>query len=112
MFTTPLWGAVGFAIGACVPMVLGNFVVIAILKRLLPDARLWPRTRALILGGLVVGVVGRFALCPWATGPLTFTLSVVASAAVFLTIVGIFDRSAIEEIVVLIGARKPLAGTA
>jgi PST family polysaccharide transporter len=112
MLTTPIWGAVGFAIGACIPMVLGNFVVLMILKRLIPDARLWPRTRALLLGGLVVGIVGRFALCPWATSPLSFTLSVVASAAVFLMVVGIFDRSAIEEIAVLIGARKPIVETA
>ena len=108
---TPIWGAVGFAIGYCLPMVVGNIVVIVILKQLVPDARLWPRTRAFIIGALTVWAVGRFALSPWVTGPLSFSLSVVASAVLFLGVVGVLDRSAIVEILVLAGRRKPAAET-
>jgi PST family polysaccharide transporter len=106
--TTPIWGAVGFAIGACIPMVLGNFVVIVILKGLIPERRLWPRIRALLLGAVVTGLVDRFALAPVANGVVSFTLAVLASAALFLTVVGIFDRSAIHEIVELAGLQKIL----
>ena len=105
---TPHWGSLGFAIGYCIPVVVGNCVVLVILKRLVPDARLWPRVRALIVGGCAVAVVGRFALAPFATAPISFAASVLASALIFLVVVGLLDRSAIDELFSLI-RRKPVA---
>jgi O-antigen/teichoic acid export membrane protein len=95
---TPRWGALGFAIGFCIPVVLGNALVLVILKRIVPDARLWPRTRALILGCLAVAALGRFVLAPLCNGPLSFGLGVLGSTASFLGVVALLDRHAIVEI--------------
>jgi PST family polysaccharide transporter len=107
--TTPLWGMVGFAIGYCIPMVTGNIVVMIILKRIVPNAKFWPRTRALILGGLAIALLGRFVLATWAVKPWSFTLSVLACVAVFFLVVGLLDRSAIDEIRTLIKRKQPAA---
>jgi O-antigen/teichoic acid export membrane protein len=104
---TPRWGALGFAIGFCIPVVLGNAVVIVILKRLVPSARLWPRTRALILGCLAVAALGKLLLGPVCNRPLSFGLGVLASAALFLAVVGSLDRSALTEIHSLIRKKAP-----
>jgi PST family polysaccharide transporter len=103
---TPRWGSLGFAIGYCVPMVLGNLIVVVILKRLVPDARLWPRVRALIVGGCAVALVGHFVLARFATRPISFSLSVLASAVIFLAVVGLLDRSAIGELLSLIRPKR------
>jgi teichuronic acid exporter len=103
--TTPRWGMVGFAIGYCIPMVLGNMVVMVILKQLVPNAKLWPRTRAFLLGGLAVALFGRYLLAPWATHPMAFVISVVGCAGVFFGVVGLLDRSAINEIRLLVQRR-------
>jgi O-antigen/teichoic acid export membrane protein len=95
---TPRWGTLGFAIGYCIPVVLGNCVVAVILQRLVPEARLWPRVRALILGGCGVAALGHFALRPYATGPISFAVAVSLSAAFFLGVVGLFDRSALADL--------------
>ena len=46
-------GSLGFVAGYCLPMVLGNVGIIIVLKSLIPQAKLWPRVRAAIAGGLV-----------------------------------------------------------
>ncbi|HVY29337.1 MAG TPA: oligosaccharide flippase family protein [Polyangiaceae bacterium] len=104
---TPRYGALGFAIGMSIPTVLGNVVVLYILKQLVPDAHLWPRTRALIAGAITVALLGRFALAHVCSGPLSFAGGVAASVAVFLGIVGLLDRSAIHELVGLIRKNVP-----
>ncbi len=106
---TPRWGALGFTIGFCIPVVFGNAVVLVILKRLVPDAHLWPRTRALILGCLAVMAFGRVLLAPACTGPFSFGLGVLASAALFLAVVGALDRSAIVEIRALVRKNNAVA---
>ena len=106
---TPRWGALGFAVGYCIPVVVGNAVVLLILKRLVPEARLWPRVRALILGGVSTTAFGRFALSGIATAPFSFALSVLASAVLFFLVVGLFDRSAIAELLSLVRRRPKTA---
>jgi O-antigen/teichoic acid export membrane protein len=103
---TPHWGALGFAIGYCVPMVLGNAVVLVVVRRLVPGLRLWPRMRALILGAISIAVVGRFGMAPYVLGVFTFSAAVLACAAIFLAVVGAFDRTVIHDILVLIRIRK------
>jgi O-antigen/teichoic acid export membrane protein len=104
---TPRYGALGFAIGYCVPMVVGNGVVILILKKLVPDAHLWPRTRALLVGCVAEMLLCRFVLLDWCTGPFSLTGAVLVSLAVFLGVVGLLDRSAIHEIMSLIKSNVP-----
>jgi PST family polysaccharide transporter len=97
-FTTPRWGALGFAVGFSIPVVLGNAFVVLVMKWLVPETRFWPRTGALIVGGVVVALLGRFLLSPVAQGPISFGFAALMSAASFLGVVGLLDRTAIEEI--------------
>jgi O-antigen/teichoic acid export membrane protein len=95
---TSRWGSLGFAIGYCVPMVLGNLGIIFVLKRLVPDVHLWPRTRASILAGGAVALTGRFVLLDWCGGAFGLVASVVIAVVIFLGFVALFDRTAIGEI--------------
>jgi len=104
---TQKWGSLGFAVGYCVPMALGNIGIIVVLKRLIPSTNLWPRTRASLLGGAAVVLVGHNVLAPRAGTPLFFTFSVFALAGVFLGVVLLFDRTAIDEIRSLLPRNKP-----
>jgi len=104
---TPRWGALGFAVGYCIPMVIGNGVVVLILKKLVPEAHLWPRTRALLVGCAAVMLLGRYVLLGVCNGPLSLTACVVASLATFLGVVGLLDRSALHEIRALIKSQLP-----
>jgi O-antigen/teichoic acid export membrane protein len=102
--TTPRWGALGFAVGYCIPMVLGNVVVVYVLKQLVPSVKLWPRIGALLAGAAAVAIAGRLAV-PWIGGVLSLVVAVVASAALFVGIVRVLSRSAIDEVLELIGRR-------
>jgi O-antigen/teichoic acid export membrane protein len=104
---TPRWGAFGFAIGYCVPMVIGNAIVIVVVRRLVPGLSLWPRVRALIVGSLSIALVGRFGLAPYVSGVLTFSAAVVTTALIFLAVVAALDRTVIREILALTRIRKP-----
>jgi O-antigen/teichoic acid export membrane protein len=99
---TPRYGMLGFAIGYCTPMVLGNFVVLLILKQLVPEAHLWPRTRALLLGCIAEMLLGRLVLLPLCTGVLSLTGGILSCLATFLGVVALLDRSAVKEVTALI----------
>ena len=95
-----LWRtALSFSLAYSVHVVVGNLVVIMIVKRLVPDARFFPRLRAGVLAAAVTGVVNRWLLQPWsATGPAPLVGSIVVSAAMFLAVLALFDRSAVREL--------------
>jgi len=104
---TPRYGALGFALGMCVPTVLGNVFVLYVMKLLVPEAHLWPRTRALIVGAVAIALLGRFVLAGFCRSPLPFAGGVLVCALCFLGLVGLFDRSALREIASLIRKSRP-----
>jgi len=114
VFATPRWGPMGFVVGSCIPMVLGNALLFFVIRRTFPEARLWPRIRAAIAGGALVGVVGRYALGGWATGPVLFPLGVLAAAMLFAGAVFALDRELLADALTIIprkrgGAASPTA---
>ena len=66
IYATPRWGAMGFVIASCIPMVLGNALLLYVFWRMFPATRLWPKVRAAVAGSAVVALVGKFALSDWA----------------------------------------------
>jgi O-antigen/teichoic acid export membrane protein len=106
MFTTPRWGALGFAIGSCIPMVLGNALLFYVARRIFPEARLWPRVRSAIVGGAVVAVVGKYALSGWAYGALRFTIAVLLLGALFSVVVVAIDRSLLADALQILQKKK------
>jgi hypothetical protein len=57
---TPLWGMIGFSIGYCVHVVVGNLVLIVVADRLIPHARLLGRLVVPAVAGLITFIVGRW----------------------------------------------------
>lgn len=104
--TTPRWGAVGFAIGYCVPMILGNCLMLVVLKKMIPDARFWRRTRAAVVGGAVVATLGLRWLSAWATGPFQLVVAVLLEATAFVACVILLDRSLVNDALSILPSRR------
>jgi O-antigen/teichoic acid export membrane protein len=100
------WGAVGFALGYCIPSVLGNIGIVVTLKHLVPGTRFWVHTRPAILAGGVIALVGLALPSTWTLHPLGLLASIIALAGLFLGVMGLLDRAAITEIRKLIRADK------
>lgn len=103
---TPRWGALGFAIGYCIPMVLGNIMVVFVMKWLVPGMSLWPRTWSLVVGGVAVGLAGRFVVQPLVQGVPTLVAGILSLAALFVGVIALLNRSAIDDVLVLLGRKK------
>jgi O-antigen/teichoic acid export membrane protein len=106
LYATPRWGAMGFVIGSCIPMVVGNSLLLYVVARVFPEARLWRCFRAAIVGGLAVGGLGKWLISPWAWGPLRFTAGVLLLALLFCLVVIALDRSVLRDVLSLLPKRK------
>ncbi|MBI4706164.1 MAG: oligosaccharide flippase family protein [Deltaproteobacteria bacterium] len=98
LFATPRWGMVGFVAGYCLHVVVGNIAVIFVVRRLVPQARLWPSVRAAIAGALAAGLLGRLVLAPHVAGLGLLGLGVAAMAVVFAAVVLLLDPALAREL--------------
>jgi O-antigen/teichoic acid export membrane protein len=106
--TTPRYGTLGFCIGYCIPVVLGNCLVVVVLKRIIPQIRLWPRIRAALVGCVLTATIGVRLLSPWALGPFTLVASIFIDAAAFLVCIWVLDRrSLIDALAILSRKASP-----
>ena len=87
-----------FALGYSVHVVLGNLVVVVVLKRLLPEVRLTRRLWAGVVAAVAAALFGRWALLPWLTSGLLLTAAVLCMALVFVAIAVLLDRSLLVAI--------------
>jgi PST family polysaccharide transporter len=106
LFTTPRWGAMGFVVGSCMPMIFGNALLCYVTLRTFPEVRLWRRVRVSIVGGLVVAFVGRYTFGGWAYGPVRFIAAVLALAALFCMVVLALDRALLADALQIIPKRR------
>jgi O-antigen/teichoic acid export membrane protein len=95
-----LWGQTGFAAGYSVHIVVGNIACLVVMRKLVPEARLWHRLWAPTVAGAVVALAGRAWIHP--AGPLGLTGAVALLAALFVGIVALLDRSAIKDAIAVI----------
>jgi O-antigen/teichoic acid export membrane protein len=93
------WGEVGFAAGYSIHIVAGNLAAIYVIRRLVPEARLWHRIWAPAVAAAAVAIAGRF-LSP--ARPLDLTGDVVLLIALFAAIVTVLDRRAIRDAIAVI----------
>jgi hypothetical protein len=105
-FTTPRWGALGFVVGTCIAMVAGNALLLVVVLKTFPMARIWPRVRAPLVGAIAVGVLGKWVLSGWALGALSFTASIVVEAGLFSGLVLLLDRSLMRDVLTVIRTAK------
>ena len=98
-----------FALGYCIHILFGNLAVVFVVKRLIPEAKLWPRIRAGMLCALVTGLVARGLLLPWAQGVVSLTAAVLAAITVFAVAIAVFDRSALLELWAMMRKRRKSA---
>jgi PST family polysaccharide transporter len=95
--TTPTWGLLGFVGGYTVHVVVGNLAVILVLIKLIPNARIWPRVRASVVGGFAVWAAGYFLVRPWAINWPGIIGGIALMIALFAAVVALLDRSAIKD---------------
>jgi O-antigen/teichoic acid export membrane protein len=100
--TTPRWGALGYAVGYCLPVVIGNCLVLYVLKLQIPGLRVWKRLRASIVAAATVAVAGRYGLTRWANDPLHFTAAVLATVLLFALVMALLDRSSVKDALLLL----------
>lgn len=101
------WGAPGFALGYCIPMVLGNLATLVYLKRKLPEVRIGRPLLPSAVAALAVVAAGLVLPATWAAHPLGLAALVVLLAALFLGVVATIDRTALTEIRGLIRKNNP-----
>lgn len=99
---TPL----AFAVAYGVHVVVGNLAVVWVMLKLMPDTKLWPRLRASLAAAVATALVGRKLLSPWAMHPGSFVLAVLASLALFASVVVLLDRSLIKDAMAIVPALK------
>jgi O-antigen/teichoic acid export membrane protein len=100
--TTPRWGALGYAIGYCLPVIIGNSFALYILKLQIPQLKIWKRLRASVIAAVAVAVAGRYELASWATTPGRFIVSILVEAALFALIMLLLDRSSAGDALALL----------
>jgi O-antigen/teichoic acid export membrane protein len=105
--STYFWGMHGFAYGFIVHVVVGNSAVVFMLRRWLPEVRLWPRIRGNILAGVGTAVVSHIWLSPWATRLPTFLLAAAACVVVYLALLAVVDRKSVLALYGLLRRRTP-----
>ena len=101
------WGMVGFAGGYAVHVVLGNILVIVLLARLIPGVRPWRRAYAGIVGGVAIGLLGRYVISPHANSGIVLVGGILLELALFCGIVLVLDRSVIGEIRSMLKKKEP-----
>jgi O-antigen/teichoic acid export membrane protein len=99
-------GAVSFALGYCIHILVGNLAVVFVVKRLIPEAKLWPRIRSAMACALVTGLVARWLLLPWSRGVFSLTVALLAAVGVFVAAVAVFDSSALLELWAVVRSRQ------
>ena len=108
---TRRWQALGFAIGYASHVVVGNMIMMAIVRRHLPETRLWQRFRGPVVSGLGAWAVGRFAVLPYIDGLATLVGGIVVVVAVYAGIAFAVDRRALVEALALVPAEpEPASG--
>ncbi len=112
MLATPRWGAMGFVVGTCIPMIGGNLLLYYVVRKIFPDSRFFPRIRAAVVGGACVALVGRYALSSWAYGPVRFSIAVLALVALFCLVVAAIDRSLLKDALQILPKRRQALGSA
>jgi O-antigen/teichoic acid export membrane protein len=86
------WGMTGLAVGFCSHVVIGNIVVLVVIRRIFPSVRFWTRIRAPLAGCVAVIAAGRLVLAPLVTGIGSFALAAAVLAAVYAGVVWAIDR--------------------
>jgi lipopolysaccharide exporter len=96
IYATPRWGIIGFSVGYCVHVVLGNIALLIVMRRIVPGARVLPRILPSTIAGVVTYFLARF-LASWVVGPATLAGVVLLTLAVFFAIVLAIDRTGLIQ---------------
>jgi O-antigen/teichoic acid export membrane protein len=99
------FGMAGFAYGYIVHVVVGNAAVVIMLRKWLPDARIWPRIRGNLLAGVGTAIVSRLWLAPWADRLPWFMVAVAACGLVHVGLLALVDRQAVLSLYGLLRRR-------
>jgi PST family polysaccharide transporter len=111
-FATHRYGMIGFVLGNCVHIVVGNAAVIFVVARLMPGLRIVRPLLPPLAGALGAFVIAWFWARHWAWSGASLTAAVVLMLAANLAIVALIDRHAVRDAVGLFRPAQKLASTA
>lgn len=98
------YGMLGFTIGYAVHVVVGNGAVVLVVKRLVPELRLFRRLWSSAIAGIVTATVGRLLVGAWAGSILGFIGGVGLLLLLYAGLIAILDRrSAIDAFSIVPG---------
>ena len=103
---TPRWGALGYVVASCIPMIIGNALLMILVAKKFPEVRIWRDCRASLAGAIVVAFVGHFTMVARVTGVWSLSLTVLGLAILFLGIVALLDRPFARSCIAMLKARK------
>jgi PST family polysaccharide transporter len=95
-----------FSIAYCVHILFGNLAAVFAVKKVLPDAHVWPRIRAAGASAVVTAVVGRTLLLPLSRGPVTLSLAILGITAAFAGMVALLDKTVLVELRVMMRGQR------
>lgn len=112
LVATPRWGMLGFTVGYVIHVVIGNLGVVWMLKKIIPEAVVWPRIRSSIVAGLGAAALSRLLdgwvlerATSWIVVPKFIAASVLCFAA-FGALLLVVDRTALAQVRAMNKARK------
>ncbi len=103
--TTHAWGMYGFAYGFLVHVVVGNAAVVIMLRRWLPDVRLWVRIRGNLAAAVGTAVISHVCFSPWANRLPSLVLALALSSLVHLALLVVVDRPAVLSLYAIVRRR-------
>jgi O-antigen/teichoic acid export membrane protein len=86
----------GFAVGYASHVVVGNLVIVLVVRRLLPATRFWRRVWAPFAASLVVAAAGYFFVTPRLTGAIEFVAAAAAALSCCAALVYLIDGPALR----------------
>jgi O-antigen/teichoic acid export membrane protein len=106
LYATPRWGMFGFAVGYSVHVVVGNVVVLGVLKLLIPQASVVSRLWAPAVGAAIIGLLGRHFLADHITNIGGVILGVLALLIVYMATVLLLDRAMLNALITVVRSRR------
>lgn len=103
-YATPRWGIIGFSVGYCVHVILGNVALLIVMRKVIPGSRVLSRIWPSALAGVLTYFLSH-SLASWVVGPGTLAGVVLLTLVVFLSIVLVIDRAGLKKAILLLPSK-------
>lgn len=100
------FGPMGFVVGYVSWMVIGNVVMMVVVRRRLPAIHVPRQLLGPFLGAVAMAAVARWGVSRFITGPVTLAAGVLACAALFLCAASVVDPKPLRDTIQMARGKK------